>query len=257
MDDYQTYGEKILTQGTLFLVGVGPGDPELLTLKAARILAEVDYIAYPQKPGGNSLALTIARPHLSENASLFPIDLPMEKSREPGKQAYDLAAKGISVLLNEGESVAYLCEGDPLFYGSSMYLLARLADVFTVEIVPGITSLNAAAAALGRPLVARSERLKVLPATLSDAAIAQELSNCESVAILKTGRHLPRIRTLLHHSGHGENTFVIEHASGSNQVISSLKDYANDTLPYFAILLCYKGEEVWTDKNWVKIGKKN
>ena len=257
MDDYQTHRGKVLTRGTLYLVGVGPGDPELLTLKAARILAEMDNVAFPQKPGVNSLALSIAKPHLSENASFFPIDLPMEKSREPGKQAYDLAAKKISELLNEGKSVAYLCEGDPLFYGSAMYLIARLSGGFEIQIIPGITSLNAATAALGRPLVARSERLKVLPATLSDAEIAAELSNCESVAILKTGRHFPRIRALLRQSGHGENTFIIEHASGSNQVISSLEEYAKETLPYFAILLCYNGEEVWANKNWVTIGKQN
>lgn len=243
--------------GTLYLVGIGPGDPELLTLKAARVLANADYVAYPQKPGKASLALTIAKPHLSENASLFPVELPMEKSREPGKQAYDLAAKRIYELLNEGKSVAYLCEGDPLFYGSAMYLLARLSGAFEVEIVPGITSLNAAAAAISRPLVARSERLKVLPATLSDAEIAGELLHCESVAILKTGRHLPRIRELLVQSGHAKNTYIIEHASGSNQTICRLLDYTNDTLPYFAILLCYSGNEIWSDENWVKVGEQN
>ncbi|HEV7277274.1 MAG TPA: precorrin-2 C(20)-methyltransferase [Devosiaceae bacterium] len=231
--------------GTLHLVGVGPGDPELLTLKAARILAAVPVIAYPESGEDSALALSIAASHLPADAERLPIAVPMKPERAPAQAAYDRAAIAILARLESGRDVAWLCEGDPLFYGSAMYLIARVAPHAPVEVIPGVTSLTAAAAAIVRPLAARNEVLKVLPAPLPDETLAAELAAAPAVAIIKIGRHFDRIRALLTASGHAAGAIVVEHATSSRQRITPLAGFAHDERPYFSTILCYCGEEAW------------
>lgn len=230
---------------TLSLVGVGPGDPELLTLKAVRILGEAAVVAYPQTGEGSTLALDIARRHLRPDAVHLPVALPMRTEREPARAAYDAAAVAILAHLAEGRAVAWLCEGDPLFYGSAMYVLQRVGSQAPVAVVPGVTSLTAAAAAIGRPLAARDETLKVLPATLPDAILRRELGAAPAVAIIKVGRHFDRIRALLAETGHAAGAIVVEHATTPRQRITALDRFAPDARPYFSIILCYAGTEAW------------
>ena len=137
-----------------------------------------------------------------------------------------------------------LCEGDPLFYGSFMYLLVRLADRFDVEIVPGVTSLSACAAAQVRPLVARSDRLTVLPGTLDDADLEAAIGAVEAVAIMKVGRHMPRLRALLDRLGLAGKALYTSHASLPHQAAMPLRD-APDEAPYFSMILIYKGDDPW------------
>lgn len=231
--------------GTLYLVGVGPGDPELLTLKAAKRLARVDVIAYPATGDGNALARDIAADHLNPAAQYLPVTIPMAVERGPAQQAYDKAAESILTHLQAGRDVAWLCEGDPLFYGSAMYLLGRLSHAAPVEIIPGVTSLTAAAAAISRPLAARNETLKVLPAPLSDDDLRAELIRAPAVAIIKVGRHFDRVRALLAETGHAAGAIVIEHATTPQQRITPLADFADDQRPYFSTILCYRGAETW------------
>ncbi|HEY0920976.1 precorrin-2 C(20)-methyltransferase [Devosia sp.] len=231
--------------GTLALVGVGPGDPELLTLKAARILAEAGVVAFPQTDAGAPLALEIARGHLNAAATLIPVPLPMAIERGPAQSAYDAAAAAILAHLQAGRDVAFLCEGDPLFYGSAMYLLTRLAPRAPVVVVPGVTSLTAAAAAIARPLAARNETLKVLPAPLPDAVLRAELDAAPAVAIIKVGRHFDRVRALLEESGHASAAVVVEHATTPRQRVTPLRAVAAGRRPYFSTILCYAGAEDW------------
>ncbi len=231
--------------GTLHLVGVGPGDPELLTLKAVRLLAGVPVVAYPTTGDGAALALDIARKHLGSAVELLPIAIPMTLERAPAQAAYDAAAAAILAYLQAGRDVAWLCEGDPLFYGSAMYLVSRVATAAPVAVIPGVTSLTAAAAAIGRPLAARNETLKVLPAPLDDAALRAELNAAPAVAIIKVGRHFDRIRALLAETGHAEGAMVVEHATTSRQRITPLSAFGHDERPYFSTILCYRGAEAW------------
>lgn len=231
--------------GTLHLVGVGPGDPELITLKAVRLLDQAEVIAYPDPGTARPLALEIARTHLNPHAILLPMLLPMSTEREPGHAAYDAGAGQIAVHLEAGRDVAYLCEGDPLFYGSAMYLVSRLSPRYGVSVIPGVTSLTAAAAAIGRPLASRDEMLKVLPATLPEAVLLHELQTAPAAAIIKIGRHFDRIRLLLQHSGHAPGAMVVEHATTGRQRITALNDFEHDERPYFSIILCYLGGEDW------------
>jgi len=231
--------------GTLYLVGVGPGDPELLTLKAARILGAADVVAFPSTGEDSALAFDIAKGQVNPAAISLPVAIPMSVERGPAQAAYDEAAVQILEHLRAGRSVAWLCEGDPLFYGSAMYLTHRVAQHAPVVVVPGVTSLTAAAAAIGRPLAARNELLKVLPAPLPDETLRTELAATPSAAIIKVGRHFDRIRALLTETGHAAGAIVVEHATTARQRITPLAEFAHDERPYFSTILCYRGAEAW------------
>jgi precorrin-2/cobalt-factor-2 C20-methyltransferase len=231
--------------GTLYLVGVGPGDPELLTLRSIYIIGRAHIVAYPATGDESTFAREIAASYISPNAKLLPITIPMAIERGPAQSAYDGAAATIFAHLEAGRDVAWLCEGDPLFYGSAMYLLSRLGGRARVDVVPGVTSLTAAAAAIGRPLAARNEILKVLPAPLPDETLRAELSAAPAAAIIKVGRHFDRIRQLLHETGHAANAIVVEHATTLRQRITPLDSFGYGERPYFSIILCYRGDEAW------------
>ncbi len=152
--------------GVLYGVGLGPGAADLITLRAARLIEGAKVIAYPALAGGESFARSIAAGLIPAGVQEIVIDLPMSTERAPAQAAYDRGAAEIAAVLEAGGDVVALCEGDPLFYGSFMYLLARLRDRFRVEIVPGVTSVTACAAAAGMPLAARNEVVTVLPGPL-------------------------------------------------------------------------------------------
>jgi precorrin-2/cobalt-factor-2 C20-methyltransferase len=191
------------------------------------------------------LARDIAREHINPAAELLPTAIPMAVERTPAQTAYDIAAAAILTHLKAGRDVAWLCEGDPLFYGSAMYLVSRIAGSAPVTVIPGVTSLTAAAAAIGRPIAARNETLKVLPAPLDDDALRAELNAAPAVAIIKVGRHFDRIRALLAETGHAEGAMVVEHATTPRQRITPLTGFGHDERPYFSTILCYRGAEAW------------
>ena len=177
-----------MTQGRLFGVGTGPGDPLLVTRRAWSLIEKAEVVAYPAPDSGTSFARSIVAEAIRSDAVEIPMVVPMRPGRAPAQAIYDRGAADIALHLEAGRDVVVLCEGDPLFYGSFMYLLVRLADRFDVEIVPGVTSLSACAAAQIRPLVARSDRLTVLPGTLGDADLALLTRAMESLK--------PRAKTL-------------------------------------------------------------
>ncbi len=231
--------------GTLYLVGVGPGDPELLTLRAVRVLRSVHVVAYPSTGEGSAFARDIAAQYILPGAVMLPVTIPMTVERGPAQAAYDAATDAILAHLRAGRDAAWLCEGDPMFYGSAMYLLARIGQSASVQVIPGVTSLTAAAAAIGRPLAARNEILKVLPAPLPDEVLRAELTDAPAVAIIKIGRHFDRIRDLLRDTGHARNAIVVEYATTMRQRITPLEGFAYGERPYFSTILCYRGDEAW------------
>jgi precorrin-2/cobalt-factor-2 C20-methyltransferase len=223
--------------GTLYGVGVGPGDPELMTVKAWRLLATAKVIAYLAANGSESTARAIAAPFLPDDAEELVIDMPMRVEREPGQAAYDSGARRIAQHLAQGEDVVMLCEGDPFFYGSFMYVYERLAPQHKVVVVPGVTSVSAAAAMLGQPLCARDDMLKVLPATLPEADLKRELATTSAAAILKVGRHIGKVRRVLESLSLLDSATAIEHATRENQMIRNLADITDETLPYFTTII--------------------
>ncbi len=231
--------------GTFYGLGVGPGDPELITVKAWRIVSTVPVVAYLTADGRHSTARDIAKPFLPEDVQEIAIDMPMRTEREPAQAAYDEGARLITEHLKAGRDVAMLCEGDPFFYGSFMFLFARLADRFKTIVVPGVTSMTAAAARIGRPLAARNDVIKVLPATLGEANLRQELASASSAAIIKVGRHLPAVRAVLTELSLSSRAVVIQNATRENEKILPLDDVTGDSLPYFSTILVYAGSEAW------------
>lgn len=231
--------------GILYGVGVGPGDPELITLKALRILKQVPVLAWPAPLEGDSMARAIAAPHLDGHHHEIPIRMPMEVARFPARQVYDRAADEIGEHLSAGRDVAVLCEGDPFFYGSFMYLFGRMAEAFPVEVVPGVSSLMATAAATGAPLAARNDVLTVLPAPLPEAELTRRLKDVEAAAVIKVGRHLAKLRRALDAAGLLEDARYIAHATQEKQTIAPLSEIEADKAPYFSMVLVHRRGEAW------------
>lgn len=230
--------------GTLIGVGVGPGAPDLLTLRAARTIEGARVLAYPTLAGAPSMARGIAAAHVRADAEEIAIDIPMTRARGPAQAAYDAGAARIAARLAAGRDVVCLCEGDPMFYGSFMYLQARLAPRFAVEVVPGVTSLAAASALARLPLGAREGRIAVLPATLPDAALAEGIRAHETAAILKLGRHLPRVRALVEALGLADRATFVARATLPGEAVLPLARAPLDA-PYFSLLLIAKDTDPW------------
>ena len=234
----------MIATGTLFGVGTGPGDPELMTRRAWRLIEVARIIAYPAPDTGESFARAIASDAIADDAIEIPMVVPMRTGRAPAQGIYDTAASTIVTHLDAGSDVVGLCEGDPMFYGSFMYLLARLKDSYDVEIVPGVTSLTACAAAHAHPLVARNDILTILPGPLDDIVLAEKVAAADAVAIMKVGRHMPRLKALLTRLGLEDRALYASHASLGHQRHLRLED-APDEAPYFSMILLYKGDDPW------------
>lgn len=227
----------------LYGLGVGPGDPDLVTLKALKILQAAPVIAYPATTSGESMARAIAAPHIPEGRVELPFAIDIRTAHDANEDRYDSAARDIAQHLAAGRDVAVLCEGDPFLYGSFMYLFARLAEDWPVVIVPGISSLTAAAAALARPLVAGNETLTLIPATLPEDQLTARLKTCDAAAVLKVGRHLPKLKRALAAAGLLERADYIERIGFAGQRQCKLTDLAEDAAPYFSIVLARRANE--------------
>ncbi|MEV5650826.1 precorrin-2 C(20)-methyltransferase [Nocardia sp. NPDC052254] len=229
--------------GKLWGVGLGPGDPELVTVKAARIIAAADVIAFHSARHGRSISRSIAAPYLHdgqlEEHLVYPVTT--ETTDHPGgyqgaiDEFYEQAAEVLAAHLAAGRTVALLAAGDPLFYSSYMHMHRRLADRFPAEIVPGITSVSAASAALGTPLVEGEQVLTVLPGTMPPDQLAARLADCDAAAIMKLGRTYPGVRQALSDSGRLSGAYYVERASTGRQRILPAAEVSDADVPYFAI----------------------
>ena len=222
--------------GRLYGVGVGPGDPELLTLKALRLLRAVPVVAYPAPDHGDSFARSIVAAWIERHQREISIRFPMRPGPPP-VAIYDDAAAALATELDAGHDVALLCQGDPLFYGSFINVFTRLADRYQIEIVPGVTSLTACAAAAAIPLVSRDDTLAVIPATLEEDQIAARLVASDTAAIIKLGRHLRKVRRVLNRLGLLDSAAYAEHATLPTQRVALLSAIESDEAPYFSMVL--------------------
>jgi precorrin-2/cobalt-factor-2 C20-methyltransferase len=223
--------------GTVYGIGVGPGDPELITLKALRLLRAAAVIAYPAPETGDSFARQIVAPHLPGGQQEIAIRMLLGDGQFPKAEIYDRAAEQILGHAAVGRDVAVLCEGDPFFYGSFVYLYERLASRCSVQIVPGVSSLMACAGVAGRSLARRNETLTVVPAPLADDVLRAQFTGAQALAIIKVGRHLSRIRLLLAACARLDGACLIERATLATQRIAALRDLRDDAAPYFSMIL--------------------
>ncbi|MFD6357126.1 precorrin-3B C(17)-methyltransferase [Nocardia tengchongensis] len=227
----------------LWGVGLGPGDPELVTVKAARVIGEADVIAFHSARHGRSISRAIAAPYMRagqlEEHLVYPVTT--ETTDHPGgyqgaiDEFYESAAARLAEHLAAGRTVALLAAGDPLFYSSFQHMHRRLADRFDTEIIPGVTSVSAASAALGTPLVEEKQVLTVLPGTLPVEELTRRLRETDAAAIMKLGRTYPGVRQALADSGRLDDAFYVERASSDRQRVLRAADVDEASVPYFAI----------------------
>ncbi|MBS9720590.1 precorrin-2 C(20)-methyltransferase [Tianweitania sp. BSSL-BM11] len=231
--------------GRLIGLGTGPGDPELLTLKAARYLAEADVVAYFAKRGAKGNARTIVeahmRPGIIELPMIYPVTTEVHKDHadyiNPINDFYEDIAKQVEDHLRADRTVVVLSEGDPLFYGSYMHLHVRLAHRYPTEVVPGITAMSGCWSATGVPIVQGDDILSVLPGTLDENILAERLVDTQAAIIMKVGRNLPKIRRALAEAGKLDRAIYVERGTMANMVIAPLADKADDIAPYFSLVL--------------------
>jgi precorrin-2/cobalt-factor-2 C20-methyltransferase len=222
--------------GHLYGLGMGPGDPELVTLKAFRLLCAAAVVAYPAPEEGDSFARRIAAEWLNRGQKEIAIRFPMRPGPPPAA-IYDEAAARLAAGLDRGEDIAFLCQGDPLFYGSFAGILTRLAPRYPVTVVPGVSSLTACAAAAGLPLVQRDAAMAVIPATLDEEALTRRLAEAECAAVIKLGRHFAKLRRVADRLGLLDRAIYIEHASLPDQRVMPLAEVDPADVPYFAMAL--------------------
>ncbi|MDG3011101.1 precorrin-3B C(17)-methyltransferase [Rhodococcus sp. D2-41] len=229
--------------GKLWGIGLGPGDPELVTVKAARLIGEADVVAYHSARHGRSIARSVAAPYLRdgqiEEKLVYPVTT--ETTDHPGgyqgaiDEFYAAASDRLAAHLEAGRTVALLAAGDPLFYSSYMHMHKRLAERFDAEVVPGITSVSAASAALATPLVERDEVLTVLPGTLPTEELTRRLAGTDAAVVMKLGRTYPAVREALERSGRLDEASYVERASTDRQRVLAASEVADDEVPYFSI----------------------
>lgn len=231
--------------GRLYAVGVGPGDPELLTLKAARLIADADVIAYHSGTHGTSIARSIVAeliPHqVIEELLAYPVTVgPTDHAGGYYGEIeafYDASAARLATHLSAGRTVVVLAEGDPLFYSSFMYLHDRLADRFSCEIVPGVTSVSASSAAIGVPLARHEDVLTVLPGTLPVPELARRIAGSEAVVIMKLGRTFAGVREALRQAGRLDAAVYVERASTGREIVKLVAEVDAETVPYFSTIV--------------------
>jgi len=226
-------------------IGVGPGDPELLTLKAIRALHDTDVVAHFAKSGNASCARVIAADHLRPNVIELPLLYPVTTEIPKDSPAYcdritafyDRSAEAVAAHLDAQRSVAVICEGDPLFYGSYMHLHVRLAARYRTEVIAGVTGMSGCWSAIGVPIAQGDDVFTVLPGTLAEDELARRLLDADAAAVMKLGRNLPKVRRAVVRAGRLGSAIYVERGTMADAVIMRLADKSDDCAPYFARIL--------------------
>ena len=236
--------------GKLYGVGLGPGDPDLVTVKASRLIGSVDVIAYHSARHGRSIARTVAEPWLRsslggdaqvEEQLIYPVTV--EATEHPGgyqgamDEFYAECAARLAAHLDAGRDVAVLAEGDPFFYGSYMHMHKRLAHRYPWSVVPGVTSVSGAAAALGVPLVERDEVLTILPGTLPTEELSRRLAGTDAAVVMKLGRTFSAVREGFSAAGKLDDAFYVERATWPGERTARLADVDPAGVPYFSLAM--------------------
>jgi precorrin-2/cobalt-factor-2 C20-methyltransferase len=234
-----------LRLGALIGVGLGPGDPELVTVKAARLIGEATTIAYFAKRGRLSHARRIAERYIPDDCEelplLYPVttELPFDSPDYVAALAgfYEESAARIGAVLDSGRDVALLCEGDPLLYGSFMHMFTRLDKRFDVEICAGVAGMSGCFAAARQPMTWGDDVLTVLPATLDEDTLTSRLATTDAAVIMKLGGNFAKLRRALARAGVLDRTIYVERGTMAGEKIMPLRDKPDDVAPYFAMAL--------------------
>ena len=231
--------------GVFHVVGLGPGDPELITLKAARAIEAADVVGYFAKRGRTGHARTIAAAHIGADVEELRFEYPFTTEiavDDPRYRAeivafYDACAGALAQRLSAGRGAVLLCEGDPFFYGSSMYLYDRLREDFVSEVIPGVSAMSGCWTRAGMPIAHGDDVLTVVPGTLDEDGLAARLAGSDASVIMKIGRNLPKIRAALARAGVAERAIYVERGTMADERIMMLSERDESPAPYFSIVL--------------------
>lgn len=234
--------------GRIYGIGLGPGDPELMSVKSHRLLGEARYVAYFRKEGRAGRARTLVNGLIPETAQEVPMEYPVTteiplsdpRYNEMLSTFYANCTQHLMDLIQRGEDVVVLCEGDPFFYGSFMHLYERLKDRADVEVVPGITGMSAAWTATGAPITWGDDVLTVLMGTLSEEELSRNMAQADALVVMKIGRNFSKIRDALKAAGKYDTAWMVEYAAMEGQTVQPLSEVAADhKAPYFSIIIVH------------------
>jgi precorrin-2/cobalt-factor-2 C20-methyltransferase len=231
--------------GKLIGVGVGPGDPDLLTLKAVHALQNADVVAHFAKAGNASNARAIVSQFLRPGVAELPLLYPVTTEKPTGGSAYQTAIQGffdgaaiaVAAHLDAGRSVAVISEGDPLFFGSYMHLHMRLMQHYTTAVIPGVTGMSGCWSAAGLPIAQGDDVLTVVPATLDEAELIRRFQQNDPTVVMKVGRNLSKVRRALVATNRLDSATYVERGTMDNERKMPLAQKSDDSAPYFAIVL--------------------
>ncbi len=234
-----------MSKGQLFGIGVGPGDPELVTLKAIKCIEKADILAYPTATGSKSNAKNSIAPYITPAHQLLPLIYPVTAGPVADSHAYlplmkkfyDESAEQLKTFLLAGKNVAIICAGDPFVFGSYMYWHTRLSGEFDTTVVPGISSVLAAPATLGMPLCHREDIVSIIPGTLSEDELVEALNHCGSAVIMKLGRTFEKVRRALVTAGLMEKAYFVERVTMTRQRIMPVKNVNHNDVAYFSLIV--------------------
>ncbi|MBK5934470.1 precorrin-2/cobalt-factor-2 C20-methyltransferase [Rhodovulum imhoffii] len=233
--------------GTIHGLGLGPGDPDLMSLRAARLLGQARHVAYFRKAGREGQARRIVEGLIPGEAAEIPMEYPVTTEIPFDDPQYnkvlsafyaDCSAR-LRALAEAGEDVVVLCEGDPFFYGSFMHLYTRLHGAVRVEVVPGITGMSAAWTATGQPVTWGDDVLSVLPATLPEEALARGIAGADALVFMKITAHLNKLRRVLEAAGRLEDAWLVQNAAMPEQAVLPLRNFPGNKTPYFSIVVVH------------------
>lgn len=236
-----------LRVGTIHGVGLGPGDPDLMTVRADRLLRGARHVAYFRKKGRAGRARAIVAGMLRADAVEFAMEYPVTTEIPLEDPRYNQILSGfyadcvahLRALSATGEDVVVLCEGDPFFYGSFMHLFARLKDHVPVQVAPAITGMSAAWTATGLPITWGDDVLSVLTGTLSEDDLTRHMRAADALVVMKIGRNLPKVRRALRAAGRHDDAWLVEYASMEGQTVGPLRDAPDRAAPYFSIVIVH------------------
>lgn len=240
-----TSRETAARVGALIGVGLGPGDPELVTVKAARLIGEAKTVAYFGKPGRPSNARTIAARYFSPGCEEMPLLYPVTTEipfDDPDYIAalggfYAESARRIAAALEQGRNVALLCEGDPLLYGSFMHMFTRLDGRFRVEICAGVSGMSGCFAAARQPMTWGDDVLTVLPATLDEETLTERLKTTDAAVVMKLGGNFAKLRRAMERAGVIGRAIYVERGTMAGEKIMAFAEKRDDAAPYFSMAL--------------------
>ena len=233
--------------GTIYGVGLGPGQLDLMSVRADRLVRGAKHIAFFRKAGRAGHARKLAGPLLAEGVIEFAMEYPVTteiplsdpRYNQQLSEFYEACCAHIMAIAHDGEDVIVLCEGDPFFYGSFMHIYNRVKDHCPVEVVPAITGMSAAWTATGAPITWGDDVLSVLMGTLDRQTLETQLAQTNAAVIMKIGQNLPKVRQALQDSGHYESAYIVEYAAMENQSVALLSDYDQERAPYFSIIIVH------------------